>query len=223
MSALTFSLKSELSCSVDCSPLTPDKLANLSLEQIEKIVLDSSLSCGKVVDWFTVSGDDSRYIVFENAHACLHHIGQQMTQGVISIEGNAGNYLGQQMQGGTIVCKGNAGDRVGDKMRRGMILVEGNVADYCGASMVAGTIGVLGDTGNHLGYGLKRGTLLLANTPKLSATWLDCGLHNLPFLHMLYQSFCLLDTKFAQLKQLRVRRWMGDVSQTGKGEILVLQ
>lgn len=223
MSALTFSLKSELSCSVDCSSLTPDKLANLSLEQIEKIVLDSSLSCGKVVDWFTVSGDDSRHIVFENAHACLHHIGQQMTQGVISIEGNAGNYLGQQMQGGTIVCKGNAGDRVGDKMRRGMILVEGDVADYCGASMVAGTIGVLGDTGNHLGYGLKRGTLLLANTPKLSATWLDCGLHNLPFLHMLYQSFCLLDTKFAQLKQLRVRRWMGDVSQTGKGEILVLQ
>lgn len=222
MSALTFTLKSPLKHGLDCSPLTPDKLANLTPKQIEKIEVISELSIGCVSDFFTVSGNDSQHIVFKQTDACLHRIGQHMTRGVITIEGDCGDYLGQQMQGGSIVCKGNAGERVGDKMRRGLILVEGNVGEYCASSMMAGTIGVLGATGARLGYGMKRGTLLLAQTPPSQATWLDCGLHTLPFLNILYQSFKALDTRFAALSNQRVQRWVGDVSGLGKAEILLM-
>jgi formylmethanofuran dehydrogenase subunit C len=89
--------------------------------------------------------------------------------------------------------------------------------------MRAGTVGVLGSTSARLGYGMKRGTLLLANKPAEQATWLDCGLHTLPFLNILYQSFQQFDTKFAAISLKRVQRLMGDASGIGKAEMLILQ
>jgi formylmethanofuran dehydrogenase subunit C len=223
MSALTLTLKATRDQSLDCSLLTPENLANLTPKQIEKIELKSVLSSGCVGDFFIVSGTNSQHLIFKQAHAGLHKIGYQMTRGLITVNGDCGDYLGQQMQGGSIVCKGNAGERVGDKMRRGLILVEGNVGEYCAASMMAGTIGVMGSTGARLGYGMKRGTLLLAKTPVEQATWLDCGLHTLPFLNILYQSFKLFDTHFSKFNSQRVHRFVGDVSGLGKAEMLVLQ
>jgi len=223
MSALTFTLKSPLTHVLDCSPLTPDKLANLTPEQIEEIALISPLSIGCVGDFFTVSGDDTQQIVFKQAQPCLQHIGQQMSRGLLTIEGDCGDFLGQQMQGGSLICKGNAGERVGDNMRRGLMLVEGNVGAYCASAMMAGTIGVMGNAGARLGYGMKRGTLLLVKNPAEQATWLDCGWHNLPFLNILYQSFKRLDTRFSVISQPRVQRFVGDVSGLGKAEMLVLQ
>lgn len=223
MSALTFTLKAPLTQALDCSPLTPDRLTNLTPKQIEKIALISPLSKGCVGDFFTVSGDDTQQIVFRQAQACLNNIGQQMSRGMLTIDGDCGDFLGQQMQGGIIICKGNAGERVGDKMRRGLILIEGNVGEYCASAMMAGTIGVMGNTGARLGYGMKRGTLLLVTPPAEQATWLDCGLHTLPFLNLLYQSFKRLDTQFSAISQQRVKRFVGDVSGLGKAEMLVLQ
>jgi len=107
-------------------------------------------------------------------------------------------------------------------MRRGMLLIEGDTGEYCASNMKAGTLGVLGKTGARLGFSMKRGTLLLAQAPASQATWLDCGWHTLPFLNILYQSFKSLDTRFATLTQMRVKRWVGDVSGLGKAEILVL-
>ncbi|HEY0562274.1 MAG TPA: formylmethanofuran dehydrogenase subunit C [Methylophilus sp.] len=221
MSALTFTLKANITVPIDCSRLTPNGLAALTPSEIEHLVLTPTKYT--VSDVFALTGEDAQQMVFKNAKPHLHHIGHSMSTGSITIEGDCGDFLGSQMQGGTLICKGNAGERAGDKMRRGLLLIEGNVGEYCGASMIAGTIGVLGNVGARLGYGMRRGTLLLAKTPTLSATWLDCGMHTLPFLNILYQSFKLLDTAFAQVTNQRVQRWMGDVSHSGKAEILVIQ
>ncbi|MFA6041182.1 MAG: formylmethanofuran dehydrogenase subunit C [Methylophilus sp.] len=220
MAALIFTLKTTSAKNIDCSALTANALDGKSLAQIQDLALASG---HKVSDVFAVSGDDSSQILFKNSLACLVNIGHLMTKGLITIEGDCGDYLGNALQGGTIICKGSAGERVGNQMRRGMILVEGNVGDYCASTMKAGTIGVLGTTGARLGYGMKRGTLLLAKTPAPQATWLDCGLHSLPFLKLLFKSFALFDTPFAKLDSARVQRWMGDAAGMGKAEILVLQ
>jgi formylmethanofuran dehydrogenase subunit C len=220
MAALTFTLNKTAVQQVDCSGLTPNALEGKSLIQIQNLAL---FNTHKVTDYFDVSGDDTNRIVFKNANQALANIGHHMTKGLITIEGDCGDFLGNELQGGTIVCKGNAGDRVGNQMRRGMILVEGDVGDYCASTMKAGTIGVLGSTGARLGFGMKRGTLLLAQAPVTQATWLDCGLHTLPFLKLMFKSFALFDTEFAKLDNARVRRWMGDVAGMGKAEILVLQ
>jgi formylmethanofuran dehydrogenase subunit C len=219
MSALTFTLKSNIIHPIDCRSLTPDSLKEKSSLDIQSI----SIGSHTVADLFDVSGDDSNRITFKNSNSQLHYIGHQMKSGTIIIDGNAGDYLGSAMQGGVLICKGNAGERAANVMRRGILLIEGNVGEYCASSMRAGTVGVLGNTSARLGYGMKRGTLLLAKQPAEQATWLDCGLHTLPFLNILYQSFQQLDTKFAAISQKRVKRYVGDASGIGKAELLVLQ
>lgn len=220
MSAFTFTLKDANQRIIDCKKLTPDALQGKSLNDILAIHLDKKL---KVADVFDVQGDDATTLVFKNTTAQLHYIGYRMKTGNITVCGDTGDFTGAEMQGGALVCKGNTGERAGDTMRRGILLIEGNAGDYCASNMRAGTLGVLGNTGAHIGYGMKRGTILLLKTPAAQATWLDCGLHTLPFLNLLYQSFQTLDSQFAQLNNRRVRRWMGDISGMGKAEILVLQ
>ncbi len=158
------------------------------------------------------------------------YAGCEMKKGLLEITGNAGDFLGgalagnkMGMKGGLILVKGNAGDRVGDHLRRGTILIQGSVGDYCGSRMIAGTIAIMGNTGKFLGYSMRRGTLLLWNSPKLSANFNDCGSHTLAFLPILFKSFSELNSSFANAENAfnRVQRFAGDMSEIGRGEILV--
>jgi len=220
MSALTFTLKKVLVGNVNCSRLVPEALQGLSTLEITRLSLTRSIA---VSDIFDVSGTEVSNIVFDKATEQLDYIGYKMKQGKITVQGNAGNFLGAELQGGIITCAGNVGERAADKMRRGIILIDGDVGAYCCSRMIAGTIGIYGNVGEHLGYALRRGTILLRTTAELPATWLNCGMHTLPFLKLLFSAFKPLNTKFNLLQTTRVQRWMGDASQTGKGEILLFQ
>ena len=211
-----------VSRTVDCRALLPLALQCKTVADIAAIKLAANLS---VADAFEISieATDAAKITFKNTTSFHQYIGFGMTAGQIVVEDDAGDFLGAQLQNGVLICKGNAAARAGDRMRRGMLLIEGNAGEYCGSDMMAGTLGVLGSTGAHLGYGMKRGTLLLAQAPAPQATWIDCGFHKLPFLNILYKSFKLLDSRFAQISSQRVQRWMGDMGGLGKAEILVIQ
>ena len=234
MSALTLSLRTLMAQTIDMSPLTPDLLNGKSAQEIAVMELVTGNRKVKVADVFEVAGSDTTNIVIRNATNKLNRIGQGMSVGAITVEGDAGAYVGigmqngrilvagnadawtgsgmaggeiqvkgnagdflgaaipgdkQGMVGGSIVVEGNAGDRAGDHMRRGMLLIAGDAGDYCGSRMLAGTLAVRGKTGAGVGLGLKRGTLLLAHPPKLSATFNDCGTHNLSFLTLLHRQF----------------------------------
>ena len=203
MTALTFTLKSKPLFKLDCSRLTPNGLAGLSLAQIKNLSLLNSKNSPKVADYFEVSGTDTEKIIFKNPSSQL-------------------DFIGHKMSFGSIICQGDVGDRVGDQMRRGLILIDGNAGDYTASRMVAGTIGVYGSVAKYAGFGMKRGTLLLKNQTDFHATIQDCGTHNLPYLALLFQSFTMLPSKFNQLKSQRVQRFAGDLACNGNGEILVL-
>jgi formylmethanofuran dehydrogenase subunit C len=203
MTALTFTLKSKPAFKLDCSRLTPNGLAGLSLTQIKNLSLTNSKNSAKVSDYFEVSGLKSETIIFKNPSSQL-------------------DFIGHKMSHGSIICQGDVGDRVGDQMRRGLILIDGNACDYLASRMVAGTIGVYGNAGQYAGFGMKRGTILLKNKPDFHATIQDCGTHNLPFLALLFQSFKPLASEFNSLKNQRVQRFAGDLACNGNGEILVL-
>lgn len=220
MSALTFTLKKNPTFKVNCSQLTPDKLAEKTINQILETTLNNNI---KVVDLFEVTGDYSDHIIFKNSSSQLNFIGHKMSQGQIIVEGDCGDFLGANMQGGRIICNGNAGDRVGDQMRRGLILIDGNAGDYCGSRMLAGTIGVHEKVGKYAGFAMKRGTILLNHQADLHATIQDCGTHNLPFLKLFYKAIKPLKSKFSMLDSIRVRRYGGDIACNGTGEILVLE
>ena len=154
-----------------------------------------------------------------------------MAAGVIHVTGNVGDFLAaaipgdhRGMRGGTVVVGGNAGDRAGDRMRRGMVLIEGNAGDYCASRMVAGTIAVWGQVGAFAGLGMKRGTLLLRTAPgRFVPTFNDCGESTQGFLTLLVRSWRSLSAKFGgqPAMHVRVRRYVGDLANGGRGEIVV--
>ncbi len=220
-----------------------DELFKIKGSDTQEIVIEGSYGkldgIGKELDGgsITIYGDVGAYLgqnmksgsIRVNGNTGIY-AGCEMQNGMIEITGDAGDFVGaalpgnkQGMKGGTILVKGNVGERTGDHMRRGTILIEGDAGDYCGSRMVAGTIAVMGRTGRYLGYAMRRGTLLLWNQPQISATFNDCGSHTLAFLPMLFASFKDFNSKFADAAVVfnRVRRYGGDMAETGKGEILV--
>lgn len=185
----------------------------------------------------TVDGDVGAYLAQEMKSGTIKVQGNaglyaacEMKNGYLEITGNTGDFLAaalpgnkQGMKGGTVLVKGSAGERAGDHMRRGILLIEGDAGDYCGSRMVAGTIAVMGQTGRYVGYAMRRGTILLWQRPQLSASFNDCGAHTLTFLPILFASFKQLNSKFSSTTATfnRVQRYAGDMSELGKGELLV--
>lgn len=96
------------------------------------------------------------------------HCGDFMSGGTIEINGNAGDWLGREMVGGEIICHGNAGNYCGSGyrggrkgVRGGSITVEGSVGDYCGEAQYGGIIHILGNAGLHAGCNVKKGELII--------------------------------------------------------------
>jgi formylmethanofuran dehydrogenase subunit C len=220
-----------------------DELFRIKGSDAQNIVIEGSFAkldfIGKQLNGgsITIHGDVGAYLGQEMKAGIIKVNGDtgiyaacEMKNGYLEINGNAGNFLAaalpgnkQGMKGGIVLIKGNVGERAGDHMRRGTLLIEGNAGDYCGSRMVAGTIAVMGQTGRYLGYAMRRGTLLLWNQPQLSATFNDCGSHTLAFLPILFASFKKLNSKFAKESASfnRVQKYGGDMSEMGRGEVLV--
>ena len=230
-----------LHCAKQLIPVSD--LFDISGDDPQNIVINNSFAkldfIGKELDGgtITVNGDAGAYLgmgmksgnITLNGNAGLY-AACEMKKGTLEINGNVGDFLGgalpgnkMGMKGGTILVKGNVGDRTGDHMRRGLILIEGDAGDYCGSRMTAGTIAVMGKTGRYLGYAMRRGTLLLWNQPQLPASFNDCGAHTLGFLPLLFKSFKAINSKFADASAAfnRVQRYAGDMSEKGRGEVLV--
>lgn len=225
-------------------PLIPvGELFEISGDDAQNIVINNSYEkldfIGKELETgtITVNGDAGAYLGLGMKSASIKvngnvdiFAGCEMKKSTLEINGNTGDFLGgalpgnkMGMKGGMILVKGNAGARVGDHMRRGLILIEGDAGDYCGSRMTAGTIAVMGLTGRYLGYAMRRGTLLLWNQPQILPSFNDCGAHTLGFLPLLFNSFKAINSKFADASAAfnRVRRYGGDMSEIGKGEVLV--
>ena len=223
--------------------LRVDELFSIDGSDTQNIIIKNSVAkldfIGKELDGgsISVTGDAGAYLgmgmkageIKVSGNAGLY-AACEMKKGYLEISGNAGDFLGAAlpgnkmgMKGGTILVKGCVGERAGDHMRRGNILIEGNAGDYCGSRMTAGTIAVMGQTGRYLGYAMRRGTLLLWNQPQLSASFNDCGTHTLAFLPILFASFKMLNSRFADESTVfnRVQRYAGDMSEMGRGEVLV--
>lgn len=220
-----------------------DELFTIKGSDTTDIVIKGSFSkldfIGKELDSgsITVHGDAGAYLAQDMKGGTIKVLGDagiyaacEMRNGYLEIAGNAGDMIAaalpgnkQGMKGGTVLVKGNVGERAGDHMRRGLLLIEGNAGDYCGSRMVAGTIAVMGDTGRYLGYAMRRGTLLLWRSPQLAATFNDCGTHTLAFLPILFSSFKKFNSQFADdsIAFNRVQRYAGDMSELGRGEVLV--
>lgn len=135
MSALTFTVKTALPQSVNCSTLTPDNLAGKSIAEIASIQLIAGKMPLLVRDIFDITGTDTQQLVFKNTSSKLDYIGANMSSGSITIEGDAGDYLGFDMKNGEIHCKSSAAAFAACNMRGGLLTINGNAGDFLGAGL----------------------------------------------------------------------------------------
>ena len=174
--------------------------------------------------------------------------GAQMTAGTLVVDGDAGSFTACQlaggrveiggntgefaagslpgdldgMRGGTLIVRGDAGARFGDRMRRGTALVFGNAGAFAASRMVAGTIGIVGGVGEHLAYGMRRGSLLLLGAQAVPDNRFAENHGDVDvFWRLLSRSLAREGGPFGELTQASMRRFAGDISVDGKGEVLL--
>ena len=159
--------------------------------------------------------------------------GAHLSGGVVWVHGNAGAMLGaayagetRGMRGGIIIIDGDAGTRAGERMRRGLIAVQGNLGEFAGARMIAGSLFVFGKLGARAGAGMRRGTIVALGGTEDS-------------LLPVFQYACSYRPTFMRYYLQRLREWglpvtpkqiegvfrryIGDITTLGKGEILVYE
>ena len=156
-------------------------------------------------------------------------VGAEMSGGVIRIGGNAGGQIGAAYRGsntgmrdGTIVVGGGAGLEVGMRMKRGIIAVRGPVRDFAGLQMKGGTI-VLGSGAElRTGAWMMRGTIISLRRLPLMPTFLYSATYVPGFLRICSAYLDRLGfTLPCDEQQGAYRRYTGDTSVPGKGEILI--
>lgn len=158
-------------------------------------------------------------------------LGAEMRGGLIRVKGDAGNLIGAAYRGskrgmnrGTIIVEGNAGDGVGELMRRGLIVILGDARDFVGVRMIAGSIIVFGKIGERPGAGMKRGTIVTFQEPRLLPTFrYDCT-YSPAFLRVYLRA---LRGYGLEIREDYItgsyKRYNGDISELGKGEILIYE
>lgn len=168
MSALTFTLKQAPLYPVDCSNLTPDRLAGKSASEIASTLIGYGNGSTPASELFEISGSDTQKVIFKNTSSKLDRIGANMSSGTITVEGNAGAYLGFNLKNGEIHCHGNTEAFAACNMVGGLLRIDGNTGDFLGAGseglrkgMRGGTVIVKGNAGDRVGDQMRRGLILI--------------------------------------------------------------
>jgi len=167
---IILTIKRELHLPVEAGEISPDKLKEKSVKEIESTKIWEGNKQLALEDVFNVSektndNDETTIRLIGNASK-IRKIGSSTTSGSVVVEGNAGMYVGEDMSGGSIFVTGDAGSWLGMKMKGGRIEVKGNAGDYVGAGyrgtdlgMKGGTIIIHGNAGNEVGCWMTNGSI----------------------------------------------------------------
>ncbi|HET6426572.1 MAG TPA: formylmethanofuran dehydrogenase subunit C [Planctomycetaceae bacterium] len=154
---------------VEVEGLTPDRVADQTLAEIERYEIFHGNRKIPLAEMFSVSGDprDQQFEIEGNL-AGVHWLGAHMRSGSIRTAGPVGRHLGSQMRGGSIHVSGDAADWVGAEMRGGSIHVHGNSGHLVGGGyrgspkgMTGGMLLIDGDAGNEIGHTMRRGLVAI--------------------------------------------------------------
>lgn len=178
------------------------------------------------------------------------HLGAGMSGGRVTVRGSAGGWCGAEMTGGAIrvegdvdqragaaypggkhgmnrgviLVEGDAGPYLGETMRRGLVAVRGEAGRHAGAHLVAGSLFLLGGCSGPPGAAMRRGTILVAGDPDLLPGFRYACTYRPPYLPF-YCRRLRERYDFApgeRVEEGPYRRYSGDFTELGRGEVLVL-
>jgi formylmethanofuran dehydrogenase subunit C len=169
---LTLIYNAETSVPVRLLAVTPNRLRERSLAEIERLEIMQGNRRVPLGELFGVSGDPSDgRIDLEGELSGVHEIGRGMDGGEIHVHGPAGRHVGGEMTGGTIRVEGDAGDWVGCEMKGGLLRVEGSAGHHVGGAypgsrrgMTDGTILIGANAGDHAGASMRRGMVVIGGS-----------------------------------------------------------
>lgn len=167
---LHFQLRQTSTVPLEVEGITPDRLRELSLAEIEKLEIFHGNAKQPLAEFFCVSGTSAdEQHVWSGDLAGVHWLGTKMQSGRIEVQGNIGRHVGSELKGGEIHVFGDASDWCGAELHGGLINVRGNAGDLTGSAyrgsvqgMTRGTIVIGGDAGNEIGHSMRRGLLYVA-------------------------------------------------------------
>ncbi len=164
----TLRLQVQPTAPLEAGIITPDCLLGKNAAEIAALPLMHGNAQVPLGDVFAVESDGSANIFIEGDLSLVKQVGTGMTQGSITIHGDAGMHLGAGMRGGKIVVQGNAGDWAGAELRGGQIHIKGNAGHGLGGAyrgsrhgMNRGVIVVQGNAGNETGALMRRGLVIV--------------------------------------------------------------
>lgn len=171
MTRVRLALRSPLEAPLDGAPLAPDRLCRLPEPEIAGVGLRYGTDDVALGDLFEVAVDDGAgegpgRLELEGDLGRCERLGEAMGEGILVVDGDAGDDLGARMSGGSVAVRGSAGRRCGAEMTGGLIRVEGGVGERAGAAcpgsrhgMNRGVILVEGEAGPYLGETMRRGLI----------------------------------------------------------------
>ncbi len=183
MTALTFTLKTDLNANLDCTPINTTNLEGKSSSEIQAIALNYGNQTTTVGDMFEVTGEDATNLVFDNTTNKMDYVGAKASAGTITINGDVGNYTAFRAKNTAIILNGNAADFTACQLGSGTLTINGNVADFLGGAaagqkkgMRGGTVIIKGNAGNRVGDQMRRGMILIeGNTGDYTASRMIAG------------------------------------------------
>jgi formylmethanofuran dehydrogenase subunit C len=170
---ITLHLKRPPTVPLEAEVITPNKLAELSNEEIRSLIVYHGKRQLPLGEFFDVEGERSADLVIHGALHKVRWIGRAMSKGSITIHGNVGMHLGAYMSSGRIEVHGHASDWIGAEMRNGFIHIHGNAGGQVGAGyrgsllgMRDGMILVDGSAGLEVGMRMKGGIIVIGGAAK---------------------------------------------------------
>jgi formylmethanofuran dehydrogenase subunit C len=174
---------------IDLLGITPDRLANLSIDAIHRLGVRADERPADLGELFAVAGKPADGVLecrgdFSRVHSLAagmssghvrvsgpigRHAAAGMTGGRLDVAGSAGDWLAAEMSGGEVHVAGSAGDnaagaRPGSRlgMQGGLVIVAGDVGRLAGQRMRRGILAVGGGCGEAAGFELRAGTVVVA-------------------------------------------------------------
>jgi formylmethanofuran dehydrogenase subunit C len=161
-------LKLQPQAPLEAEAITPDRFRGKSAREIGELRVMHGNEPAVLADFFEIDADGTDAIILNGDLSRVKNIAAGMTEGTVTINGNAGMHLGAGMHGGKINSHGNVGDWAGAEMRGGEIHVRGNAGHGLGGAyrgsrrgMNRGLITVEGNAGNEVGAVMRRGLIVV--------------------------------------------------------------
>ena len=241
-------LRAPLDRRADLSGLLPSGWTTLGAEELARRPVRVDGRAVAAGELFELHGSAAGRLRLEGGLETADRIAAGLTEGVVEVDGDAGDELGLAMAGGAVVVRGNAGARAGgaapearrgmtggelvvlgntgpeagNRMRRGLLAIGGRSGSHTGAGMIAGTLVLLGAAGEATGLWSKRGSIVALGPIAVPPTYRLACTYQPVHLRLILSR---LRARFGLPLEERhlsgfYHRYSGDLADLGRGEIL---